>query len=49
MRKLFIILLSVFSLMAVAQNNVKRVAILETVDKFETVPYLKELSCPEIC
>ena len=33
MRKIFIILLSVLSLTAVAQNEVKRIAILETVDR----------------
>ena len=43
MRKIFIILFTLLSLMAVAQNEVKRVAILETVDKLGTVPYLKQL------
>ena len=43
MKKLLIILLSIFSLTAFAQTNVKRVAILETVDKLENVPYLKKL------
>lgn len=43
MKKQFIILLSVLSLTAMAQNDVKRVAILETVDKLGTVPYMKQL------
>lgn len=43
MQKLLILLLSALSLTAVAQNDVKRVAILETVDKQGTVPYLKQL------
>lgn len=43
MKKLFIILLSALSLTAVAQSDVKRVAILETVDKMGNVPYLKQL------
>ena len=43
MKKLLIILLSVISLTAMAQTDVKRVAILETVDKMGTVPYLKLL------
>lgn len=33
MKKLFIILLSIFSLTAIAQDEVKRIAILETVDR----------------
>lgn len=43
MKKLLIILLSAISLAAMAQSDVKRVAILETVDKMGTVPYLKQL------
>lgn len=43
MKKLFIILLSVLSLTAFAQNDVKRVAILETVDKEDKVNYGMEL------
>lgn len=43
MKKLFIILFSAFTVTAVAQNDVKRVAILETVDKMGSVPYLKQL------
>lgn len=43
MKNLLIILLSALSLTAVAQEDVKRVAILETVDKLGTVPYLKQL------
>lgn len=45
MKKLLIILLSALSLTAVAQQqaDVKRVAILETVDKMGTVGYLKLL------
>lgn len=39
MKKLFIFLLSALSLTAVAQNDVKKVAILETVDKVGDVPY----------
>lgn len=39
MKKLLIILLSVFSLSVYAQTNVKKVAILETVDKMGNVPY----------
>lgn len=43
MKNLLILLLSVLALTAVAQEDVKRVAILETVDKLGTVPYLKQL------
>ena len=43
MKKLLIILFSALSLTAMAQEDVKRVAILETVDKLGTVPYLKQL------
>lgn len=43
MKNLFIIILSALALSAAAQNDVKRVAILETVDKLGTVPYLKQL------
>ena len=39
MKKILIILLSVLSLSLMAQNNVKKVAILETVDKEGNVPY----------
>lgn len=43
MKKLLIIFLSALSLTAVAQNDVKRVAILETVDKEDKVGYGMEL------
>ena len=43
MKRLLFILLSALSLTAVAQEDIKRVAILETVDKLGTVPYLKQL------
>lgn len=44
MKKIFtIIVLAALTLTAMAQNDVKRVAILETVDKEGTVPYLKRL------
>ena len=43
MKKLLIILLSALSLTAFAQSDVKRVAILEIVDKMGTVPYMKQL------
>ena len=39
MKKLLILLLSVFSLSVYAQTDVKKVAILETVDKMGNVPY----------
>ena len=39
MKKILIILLSVLSLPLIAQNDVKKVAILETVDKEGNVPY----------
>ena len=39
MKKLLILLLSAFSLTAYAQTEVKKVAILETVDKMGNVPY----------
>ena len=39
MKKLLVFLLSVFSLAAFAQTEVKKVAILETVDKIGNVPY----------
>lgn len=42
-QNLSIILLLLISLSAVAQNNIKRVAILETVDKEGTVSYMKLL------
>lgn len=44
MKKIFtIIVLAALTLTAFAQNDIKRVAILETVDKEGTVPYLKRL------
>lgn len=43
MRKLVVIFLLCLSLTAVAQNQIKRVAILETVDKEGTVSYMKLL------
>ena len=43
MKKLLILLFSVLSLTAVAQEDIKRVAILETVDKQGSVPYMKKL------
>ena len=44
MKKIFtFIVLAALTLTAFAQNDVKRVAILETVDKEGTVPYLKRL------
>ena len=39
MRKLLIILLSALSMIAYAQTEIKKVAILETVDKMGNVPY----------
>lgn len=39
MKKLLILLISVFSLSVYAQTDVKKVAILETVDKMGNVPY----------
>ena len=39
MKKLLILLLSALSMMAYAQTDVKKVAILETVDKMGNVPY----------
>ena len=39
MKKLLILLLSVISLSVVAQKEVKKVAILETVDRYGNVPY----------
>ena len=39
MKKLLILLLSALSLTAYAQTEVKKVAILETVDKMGNVPY----------
>jgi len=39
MKKILVILLSALSLTAVGQNEVKKVAILETVDKVGDVPY----------
>ena len=39
MKKLLILLLSVFSLVSFAQDAIKKVAILETVDKMGNVPY----------
>jgi len=43
MKRLLIILFSALSLTVIAQGDVKRVAILETVDKQGSVPYLKQL------
>ena len=43
MKKLFIIILLCVSMTAVAQNQIKRVAILEVVDKLGAVSYLKLL------
>ena len=43
MKRILLILLSALALVAMAQGDVKRVAILETVDKQGTVPYLKQL------
>lgn len=44
LKKLLFILLSALSLTAFAQSDVKRVAILEIVDKMGTVPYIKQLA-----
>lgn len=43
MKKLFVIFLFCLSLTAAAQNQIKRVAILETVDKEGTISYMKLL------
>ncbi|MBO5961187.1 MAG: SUMF1/EgtB/PvdO family nonheme iron enzyme [Paludibacteraceae bacterium] len=43
MKKILVLVLTAFSLMAMGQTDLKRVAILETVDKEGNVDYAKEL------